>query len=150
MIPDREDSLVSQVRAAATPEACRKFGLTLLGGLPVAGLVWLLLLRLKTGRWVWPVAEGFALAGVVLGLSVLLIPAWARIFYVGWHLAARAIERALTWVVLAVVFVLVITPAGWIRRRRRDSAFLGGRSDAKSYWQEMPPVKDPGRYYRQF
>ncbi len=149
MIPDREDSLISQVRAAATPAACRKFGFTLLAGLPVAGLVWLLILRLKTERWVWPVAEGFALAGVGLGLSVLLVPAWARVFYVGWHVATRLIERALTWVVLAIVFGLVITPAGWLRRRR-DSVFGLRRGAKASYWQELPPVKDPGRYYRQF
>lgn len=150
MIPDREEALVRQVRAAATPAACRRFGFTLLGGLPVAGLIWLLMLRLKTGRWVWPVAEGFALVGVVLGVSVLLFPAWARMLYVGWHVVTRLIERALTWVVLALVFGLVITPAGWLRRRRGDPAFQGGRSGAETHWREMRPVKDPGRYYRQY
>lgn len=149
MIPDREASLVSQVRAAATPAACRRFGLTLLGGLPAAGLIWLLLLWLKTDRWIWPVAGGFALAGVVLGLSVLLVPGWARVFYVGWHVATRAIERMLTWLVLALVFWLVITPVGLVRRRR-NSVFYDGRGAAKSHWQELRPVKDPARYYRQF
>jgi hypothetical protein len=150
MIPDREDSLVSQVRAAATPAAGRKFGFVLLAGLPAAGLVWLLLIRLKTGHWVWPVLGGFALAGLLLGVSALLVPPWARLVYVGWHVVTRLIERVLTWVVLAVVFWLVITPVGrW--RRRQDSAFRPGRGTAgKSCWQEVPPVKDPSRYYRQF
>lgn len=150
MIPDHEDSLVNQVRAAATPAACRKFGGMLLAGLPVAGFVWLLIIRGKTGQWHWPVLGGFALAGLLLGTSVLLVPAWARRVYVGWHVVTRTIEKALTWVVLAIVFWLVITPVGWLRRRR-DSVFRAGRgAGQKSCWQEVPPVKDPSRYYRQF
>jgi hypothetical protein len=150
MIPDREDSLVSQVRAAATPAACRRFGFLLLGGLPAAGFLWLLLLRLKTGGWVWPVVYGFALAGVILGASVLLAPGWGRRLYLGWHVVTRSIEQALTWLVLALVFWLVITPVGLIRRRRRGSFRAGPVPDEKSCWQEVPPVEDPARYYRQF
>ncbi len=149
MIPDREDSLPRQVRDAATPAACRRFALTLLGGLPAAGLVWLALLRLKTGAWHWPVAAGFAIAGVLLGASARLAPGWARRLYIGWHLVTRTIERALTWLVLAVVFWLVITPAGLLRRRG-DTLFRRPRGGRDSYWQEVPPVKDPSRYYRQF
>jgi hypothetical protein len=150
MIPDREDSLVRQVRAQATAAACRRFGLMLLGGLPVAGLVWLALLRLKTGQWLWPVAGGFAAAGVVLGISVLVSPAWGRMLYVGWHLVTRALERVLTWVVLALFFWLVVTPVGFLRRRRSAAFRRGFEAGRKSYWQEVPPVKDPTRYYRQF
>ena len=69
MIPDHEGSLVSQVRAVATPTACRRFAVTLLVGLPLAGCVWLLLLRLMSGGWVWPVVAGFAVAAVALGGS---------------------------------------------------------------------------------
>lgn len=149
MIPDHEGSLVSQVRAQATPAACRRFGFTLLLGLPLAGLVWLLVLRFSAGRWVWPVFVGFVAAALLLGVSALLAPGWARRLYIGWHTVTRLIETALTWFVLALVFWLAITPVGWLRRRR-DSAFRAGRNGAKSYWQEVPPVKDQGRYYRQF
>lgn len=150
MIPDHEDSLVSQIRAQATPAACRRFGVTLLTGLPLAGFLWLLLLRFKTDHWAWPVMGGFALAGLVLGLSVLLTQGWARRLYLGWHLAARFIEKALTWVLLLLVFWIVITPAGLLRRRRQAGFFRGPVAGQKSYWQEVPPVKDPSRYYRQF
>lgn len=149
MIPENQGSIVAQVRLQATPQACRRFAVTLLLGLPLAGLVWLLLLRVTTDRWVWPVPIGFCSVALVLGSSALVAPAWARWLYLGWHVVTRAIEKALTWVVLAIVFWLVITPVGWVRRRR-DVAFQGGRSAAKSYWREMPPVKDPARYYRQF
>lgn len=150
MIPDHADSLVSQVRAQATPAACRRFGFTLLLGLPLAGGFWLLLLRLKTGGWVWPVLVGFVVAGVGLGVSVLLVPGWARRLYIGWHVVTRTVEKGLTWVVLALVFWLVITPVGLIRRGRVGAFRRGHPPGQKSYWQDVPPVKDPSRYYRQF
>ena len=148
MIPDHEASLVSQVRAAATPAACRRFAVTLLVALPLAGCVWLLLLRFTTDRWVWPVLPGFVAAALLLGVSALLAPGWARRLYIGWHTVTRAIELALTWVVLALVFWLVITPVGLVRRRKGGvfKPVPGG----KSCWQDVPPVKDPSRYYRQF
>jgi hypothetical protein len=149
MIPDHEGSLVSQVRAAATPAACRRFAVTLLVGLPLAGVVWLLLLRLMSGGWVWPVVTGFAVAAVALGGSALLAPGWARRLYIGWHVVTRTIELALTWVLLALAFWLVITPVGLVRRGRH-TAFRRAIPGAKSCWQDVPPVKDPSRYYRQF
>lgn len=149
MIPDHEGSLVSQVRAAATPAACRRFAVTLLVGLPLAGCVWLLLLRLMSGGWVWSVVIGFAAAAVALGGSALLAPGWARRLYIGWHTVTRLIELGLTWILLALVFWLVITPVGLVRRGRH-TAFRRAAPGTKSCWQDVPPVKDPSRYYRQF
>lgn len=150
MIPDRPDSITSQVRAQATPAACRRFGLTLLAGLPLAGSLWLLLLRFTTDRWVWSVMTGFVAAALLLGGSSLVAPGWARRLYVGWHVVTRAVELVLTWVLLALVFWLVITPVGLVRRRRPSGFLRGPVPGRKSYWQEVPPVKDPSRYYRQF
>lgn len=147
MIPDHEGSLYSQVRAQATPAACRRFGFTLLLGLPLAGLVWLLVLRFSAGRWVWPVFAGFVAAALLLGLSALLAPDWARRLYIGWHTVTRTIETALTWLLLSLLFWLVLMPVGWIRRWKA-SPFKS--VPGKSYWQEVPPVNDPSRYYRQF
>lgn len=150
MMPDREDSILSQVRAAATPSACRRFAVMLLAGLPLAGFIWLLLLRWMSGGWAWPVVAGFAVAGVVLGGSALLAPGWARRLYFGWHTVTRMIELALTWVLLALVFWLVITPVGWLRRGAVTGFRRGPVAGQESYWQQVPPVKDPSRYYRQF
>ena len=150
MIPDRPDSLVSQLRAEATPAACRRFAFTLLVGLPLAGGLWLLLLRLATDRWVWAAPLGFGVTALVLGGSALAAPAWARCLYVGWHVVTRTLEMVLTWVLLTLVFWLVITPVGLLRRRRPSGFLRGPAPGRKSYWQEVPPVKDPSRYYRQF
>ena len=147
MIPDHTDSLVNQVRAQATPAACRRFAGTLLIGLPLAGLIWLFLLRFTTDRWVWSVPGGFVAAALLLGGSALAFAGWARLLYIGWHTVTRAIETMLTWLVLALLFWLVITPVGLVRRRKA-SPFKP--APGKSYWQDVPPVKDPSRYYRQF
>jgi hypothetical protein len=143
------DSLLSQVRDGATPAACRKFGLTLLGGLPLAGFIWVLMLRFLTGRWIWSVEFGFCVAALLLGGGTLVSAGWARRVYIGWHAATRTIELGLTWVLLFVLFWLVITPVGLVRRRA-GGFMRGPLTGRKSYWQEVPPVKDPARYYRQF
>lgn len=149
MVPEKQGAVVALVRAQATPGACRRFGVTLLVGLPLAGLVWLLVLRLTADRWVWPVLIGFAVAAVSFGGSALLAPAWGRQLYIGWHTVARLIELALTWFLLAVVYWLVITPVGLLRRGRHPS-FRRPASEVESCWQKVPPVNDPARYYRQF
>lgn len=150
MIPDHEGSLVSQVRAQATPAACRRFAFTLLVGLPLAGFVWLLLLRITTGGWIWSVPLGFVLAAFVLGGSALAAPDWGRRLYIGWHAVVRTIERGLTGVLLFIFFWFVVTPIGLVRRRRSSGFLRGPMPGRKSYWQEVPPVKDPSRYYRQY
>jgi hypothetical protein len=143
------ESRFVKIRREATPAACRRFGLTLLAGLPLAGCGWLLLLRFTTGAWIWPVPLGFALAAFVLGGSALAVPGWSRRLYIGWHAVVHTVELGLTWVLLFIFFWLVITPVGLLRRR--SSGFPRGPvSGRKSYWQEVPPVKDPSRYYRQF
>ncbi len=150
MMPDHEDSLVNQVRAQATPATCRRFAWILLGGLPVAGGVWLLFLRFTTGAWMWPVPAGFLVAALGLGGSALVAPGWARRLYTGWHVVTRTIERLVTWILLALVFWLVITPIGWFRRRGATGFRQASAPRGKSCWQEPKRTKDPARYYRQF
>jgi hypothetical protein len=145
-----DESLLAKIRHEATPAACRRFGTTLLGGLPAAGFVWVLILRFSTGQWIWAVEFGFCLAALVLGGGTLAFSALGRWVYIGWHVVVRAIELGLTWVLLFILFWLVITPVGFLRRRGTSGFQRGPAPGKKSYWQEVPPVKDPSRYYRQF
>ena len=149
MIETRDEPFGIEIRRQATVAACRRFGLTLVVGLPLAGVVWLLLLRGLKGEWIPAVAVGFAVAAVVVGGPVALWPARGRILYVAWHTVVRAVELALTWFLLSVLFYLVIFPIGLVRRWR-STAFRGPRREQETYWQAVPPVKDPRRYYRQF
>jgi hypothetical protein len=149
MIETYDEPFWIEIRRNATVAACRKFGLTLLLGLPVAGVVWLLLLRATKGHWVPGVPVGFAVAAVLLGGSIALWPTAGRGPYIVWHVVVRAIELALTWLLLLVLFYLVIFPIGLLRRRGAGP-FRGPQPGQKTYWQDVPPVKDPRRYYRQF
>lgn len=149
MIETHDEPFWIEVRRNATLAACRKFGVTLLLGLPVAGLVWLLLLRATKGQWIPAVPAGFAIVAILLGGSIALRPAAGRWPYIIWHVVVRAIELALTWVLLLVLFYGVIFPIG-LFRRRGDGPFRGPQAGQKTYWQDVPPVKDPRRYYRQF
>ena len=130
--------------------ACRKFGRLLLAGLPLAGLLWLLFLRFATDRWIWSVPTGFTGAALLLGGSVLAAPVWGRWLYIGWHTVTRTIELAVTRLLLFVMFYAILTPVGFVRRRRSPGFFRGPAPGKKSYWQEIPPVEDGARYYRQF
>jgi len=142
-------SFLARIRDDATPAACRKFGLTLLSGLPLAGFTWVLMLRYSTGRWLWSVEFGFCIAALLLGGGALVSRGWGRRIYIGWHAVIRTIELGLTWLLLFVLFWVIITPAGMARRR--STGFVRGPVPGrKSYWQDVPPVKDPARYYRQF
>lgn len=149
MIETRDEPFWVEIRRQASASACRRFGLTLLLGLPVAGLVWLFVLRGVKGHWLPAVPVGFALAAVALGGPIALWPSAGRVPYIVWHTVVRGIEIALTWILLLVLFYGVILPIGLVRRRG-SAAFRGPRRGQETYWQDVPPVKDPRRYYRQF
>ena len=108
-----------------------------------------LLLAQRTGHWglaglLW------TLAAVISGLG-LARPAWIRPVFVGWMLAAAPIGWCVSRLILTVVYFLVVTPIGLLRRLgKRDP--LGRQFDrtASSYWTARPPAADPARYFRQF
>lgn len=150
MIPDDRTSILAQLRADATPPACRRFAFTLLAALPAAGLVWLVILRWTAERWVWSVPVGFVAAAGALAIPALVHAPWARCLHVGWHAVTRTIELLLTWLLLAIVFWLVVTPVGIVRRRKSGAFRPRPVPGTKSYWHDVPPVNDPARYYRQY
>ncbi|MEM6779868.1 MAG: DUF5989 family protein [Planctomycetota bacterium] len=56
-----------------------------------------------------------------------------------WQAVGRCIAQVIVWVLLAAVYVLVLTPTGWIRRTwRPDSLDSRWESDGnKSGWQTI-------------
>jgi len=120
--------------------ALRSFGRTV-------GLVFLALGAFMLWRRGWVVT---ALPGTLLGVGgalVLLglaVPALLGPLYRVWMLLAFALGFVMTRVLLTLVFFLVVTPIGLLRRalghdtmrRRRDPS-------ATTYWLPKPPVEDP-------
>lgn len=69
-------------------------------------------------------ADVAAAVGAALLLAALLLPARLGPVYRGWMALARAISAVTTPLFMGIVYFLVFTPVGWLRR------MLGGGSGA--------------------
>lgn len=87
----------------------RKFGLTV-------GVAFLVLAGILAWRGHSPVAAAFAGLGVLLLAGGVAIPSRLGPVYRTWMAGARAISRVTTPLVLGVVYFLVLTPTGLLRR----------------------------------
>jgi hypothetical protein len=82
-------------------------------------------------RW-WAVAISATLALTAAVRPALLDPAAAA-----WTIILRPIQQAVTIAAMAMLFFLVITPAGWLRRLLvHDPLRLRFDARATSYWQK--------------
>ena len=89
------------------------------------------------------IAIGALLAVVGLLAPGLLAPLWRA-----WHWLGRALNRVVSPVVLAVLYIGVVTPVGLLRRTLGRSP-LSRDPDAASYWVERdPPADDSGEARR--
>lgn len=100
---------------------------------------------------VWNVAYAFWGMAILVSLAGLFIPAARRYIFVGWMCAAYPIGWAMSHILMAIIFFLVITPIGCLLRlcghdplhRKFDRA-------ATTYWVPHPASNDKARYFRQF
>lgn len=125
--------------------ALRRFGFMVGGVFALLG-VWLAV-RGHRGAWL-ALPAGLALAG-----AGWLVPHRLARVYRAWMALALALGLVMTTVLLTLVFLLVVTPAGWLARLRgRD--FLNRRRDrsAASYWTPRPgpAVRPPADYEKQY
>jgi hypothetical protein len=102
-------------------------------------------------RSAWTAAAVVWGVGLVLTVAGWLRPSFMRLVFVGWMTAVYPIGWAVSHLMLATIFYLVITPVGFLRR------WLGGdplerRFDraAPTYWVAHNPGGDAARYLRQF
>ena len=94
---------------------------------------------------------GIWLGGGAISALYFLIPPIRRPLYIGWMCAAFPIGFAVSHVVFAAMFYLIITPIGVVMRLLgRDPMERAFDPEAKSYWVEHDPHRDPAQYFRQF
>ncbi len=123
----------------------KQFALIGLLGFPGVGAV---------AYWVWQMPTlAVVLAGLgaaVWLLSMIHTPS-VRYVYVAMSVAAYPIGFAVSHVVLAAVYYLLITPMGLIFKLIGRDA-LDRRLDRHSvtYWQLRPAANSPDRYFKQF
>ena len=89
--------------------------------------------------------------GLFIFLASLLSGKLTRMIYLGLTLATAPIGVAVSFLVLAAFYFLLITPLGLLFRLvGRD--LLGRKFDSteKSYWQPHRPPDKLDRYFRQF
>lgn len=114
-----------------TPREGRKFGLTL----GTAFLVLAAVLR-------WRGHDGLAVVGGVLGILMLFagtaLPGRLGGVHRAWMGLARAISTITTPVLLGLVYWVLVTPVGLIRRALGGNP-LRRRERNGSYWVDRPP-----------
>jgi hypothetical protein len=119
----------------------RSFGLTV-GGVFLALSLWWIYRR-KFGA----VAPIFAALGGVLVLLGTLAPRSLAVPHRGWMALAEGLSFVMTRVILFIVFFLVVTPIGWIRRALGGDPLRRRAAPAASYWEPYSKrQKDPRHY----
>lgn len=124
--------------ATDTRHSGRVFAFTLAAGFLFVALV---------GAWrdiAVLTSSGLAL-GVASFLAGLLIPGRLEPVRRGWMALGEAIGRVTTPIMLAIVYYLVLTPTGLIRR-----ALVKRPRSATSYWHARPPLPPRSKMERQF
>ena len=96
------------------------------------------------------VGRGFWITGGVLGLGYYAIPPLRVPLYLSWMAIVTPFGRAVSLVVLATIYYVVITPIALVMRPfRRDPLTRRLEPEVPSYWSEHDPGGETARYFRQ-
>ena len=122
--------MATRIPTRLTPKEGRRFGLTVGGAfLVLAGVAW------------WRdhvlVAAIFASIGGALVVAGLILPTHLGPVERAWMALAHAISRVTTPVVMAVMYFVVITPAGFLRRRFAQNAMVHPET-TNGFWKQRP------------
>jgi len=110
----------------------------------VGGVVLLSGGSLATAAGIWIAAASVSLLG-------LLFPPFMRVVFVGLVRITLPIGLAVSWLLLAGIYFLVITPIGLLSRAvRRDPLERALEPEADSYWVRYEPPTEADRYFEQF
>jgi hypothetical protein len=121
----------------------RKFGLVVLAGFASLGVVCQLWLKQAA------LAEGLYVAGAALGLPAITGTFVGLPGYWLWMGVAFVMGNIVGRILLGLVFYLVVTPIGLVRRQCSDRLSLK-RVPRDSYWREIDVTSEPSRHTRQF
>jgi hypothetical protein len=132
----------------------RKFGFIALAGFALVALLayqeWAIF-AMGLGAARVPVAASFAGLALLTTLFSLVLPRANLPIYVGLTLVALPIGLVLSYVIMATIFYLVITPIGLLLRAfGKDPLERRFLPEDVSYWQDARPTPAKERYFRQF
>ncbi len=123
--------------------------------LAVFGVVWLVFFAVVG---VGALKHGRPAAAVAFWTTAILVPAiggWSprfmRVLYLGMAYATFPIGFVLSWLLLAAVYYLVVTPTGIVMRAiGHDPLKRFDDAGAESYWIPREPDEGLDDYFRQF
>lgn len=128
----------------------RKFARSLMIGFPIIAAVFLLAGWLLRGVFppVWvKIGAGGALAGAIFWL----LPAVAGPFYRVWYFVACCMGFVIGNTLFGLVYFLVFTPIGLLRRALGRPPILKGFEPGRAtYWEEAEKDIPARRYFQQF
>jgi len=106
-------------------------------------------------HFVWGVSGLWAGVVVAVGAAIcvcsLLSPVVTRILYVGLTLVAMPIGLAVSFVLLATFYFLIVTPLALVfRLTGRDALHRRYEPDTESYWVQHKASDNMERYLHQF
>jgi hypothetical protein len=130
--------------AARTAAELRRFGLTVGGAFLLLALV---------SWWRGHVVPPLVMAGLGAGLVLpgLVAPRMLARVERSWMRFAEVLGRINTRIILTVLYALVFTPVGLLRRAFGDPMDRRMRDGRASTWVRRPPAPpDPARYRQQF
>ena len=133
--------MAAGIPARLTAAEGRKFGFTLAGAFLVIG--GLLMWRHRVGR-----AEVVFALAAGLGLAGLLMPTRLGPVERGWMRVAHLLSKVTTPIFMGIVYYVVVTPMGFIRRR--SGSPLVRRARAQSGWEPHTAATTAERMERQF
>ena len=125
------------------PRELRKFGLTVMIGFGLIGLIF----QFAAGNLHGAYAS--YIAGAALGLPALTGTVIALPGYWLWMGIAFVMGNIMSRLLLGIFFYLIITPMGLARRIGADKLCLK-KTNIASHWTDLPADGGKGRYERQF
>ncbi len=132
------------IRWRPDPKELRKFGLVVIIGMGLLGLVFQFLLEQEK------VAMVLYAIGAVLGLPGLTGTVAALPGYWAWMGFAFVVGNIMGRVLLTVIYYLMFLPMGVGRRAFGNDPLQLRRRSADSYWKDLQTGDEAGRYERQF
>jgi len=118
------------IHARLTAAQGRRFGLTLGAAfLVLAGILW--------WRDLSMASRLLAVAGAALAIAGLLVPTHLGPVERAWMALAHAISKVTTPIVMGLMYLLVVTPIGFLRRAFGGNPLVHAEHQ-KSYWHGRP------------
>ena len=134
--------MAARVPARLTAAQGRRFGLTVGAAFLVfAGIAW----------WRGHPMTTYVLGtlGGSLSLAGLIIPAYLGPVEWAWMKLAHVISKVTTPIVMGLMYLLVLTPIGLLRRLFGGNAMVHA-ANGTSFWKSRPEGKRAGQLTRQF